>query len=186
MTINPTAELPEDLKERLLAAGVEDEASLQAALEADPQLRQAYESWLIGMVLQAFAATPDPAALRALLARAPILMEQPVIDAIEQAIARARAAGDEDSATALAQRLVVLREIKAEQEAAREPPLAQALIRFLQASDEEAAGVVFDLDRALLDSDDAEAFLLNQFEAEDETARVLLERRLELLRRLRM
>ena len=106
--------LPDSLQKRLLAAGVQDEASLRAVLESDPDLRAAYEHWLISATLQKFAATADEDALRALVRQTPILLEAPLIDAIERAIVVAQERGDTANANALAQRLVVLREIKAE------------------------------------------------------------------------
>ena len=177
--------LPESLQERLLAAGVEDEASLRAALESDPDLRAAYEQWLISATLQAFAATADEDALRALVRQTPILLESPLIDAIERAIAVAQQRGDAANATALAQRLAVLREIKAEQET-RSPEMIQAVLAFVQAPDEEAATAVFHAQRHLLATDDAEGFLISHLEPDDKKARVHLEERRQLLRELRM
>ncbi|NOX62072.1 MAG: hypothetical protein GXP42_09030 [Chloroflexi bacterium] len=178
-------DLPEDLKNRLLAAGVEDEATLERALEADEALRADYERWIIGQILQAFAATPDEKALRELVRRAPFLLEAPMFDAIERAIAAARQKGDRRNATALNQRLDVLRVIKAERDAFYSK-MADALKAFVQAENDEAARGVFETHRDLLMSDDAEAFLISHFQADNETARRHLEQRTEFLRRLRI
>ncbi len=182
-----SSQLPNDLKKCLLAAGVEDEESLRLALETDPDLRANYESWLIAMTLQMFAEIPDADALKSLVERAPILMEDSMIEAIEQAVAKAGTMGDKTNTTALSQRLAVLRTIKAEYEATqRAAPLANALVQFVQASSEQAARAVYAGHRDLLDTDDAEALLINSFEPEDKTARLVLEGRLTLLRRLRV
>ncbi len=178
-------DLPEDLKNRLLAAGVEDEASLERALETDASLRADYERWIIGQILQAFAATPDEQALRDLVKRAPILLDPPMFEAIENAIAVARQKGDRRNATALNQRLDVLRAIKAERDAFYSK-MADALKAFVQAGDDESARAVFEAHRDLLSSDDAEGFLISHFQADNETSRRHLERRAALLRRLRI
>lgn len=180
----PTS-LPESLQARLLAAGVQDEASLRAALESDPDLRAAYEHWLISATLQKFAATADEDALRALVRQTPILLEAPLIDAIERAIVVAQERGDTANANALAQRLVVLREIKAEQKT-RSPEMIQAVLAFVQAPDDEAATAVFFAQRHLLATDAAEGFLISHLEPDDKKARVHLEERRQLLRELRM
>jgi hypothetical protein len=177
--------LPEYLKNRLLSAGVEDEASLQAALEADPDLRVEYEHWLISTLLQAFAATTTADDLAVLATRTPILLEPAMIGAIEDAIAAAQARGDEKNAVALAQRLGVLREIKVEREA-QSPELIQAVLTFVQAPDEQTAIAVFFAQRSLLATEDAEAFLISHMEPDDKKAREHLEQRLDLLHRLRL
>ena len=177
--------LPEALMNRLLAAGVEDEASLHAALETDPNLRAEYEQWLISTILQAFAATVTADDLRALAKQTPILLEPAIIGAIEDAIAAARVRGDEKNATALAQRLVVLREIKTEREA-QSPELIQAVLTFVQAPDEQTAIAVFFAQRRLLATEDAEGFLISHVQPDDKKAREHLEQRLDLLHRLRL
>ena len=185
MTESAHTVLPEHLKTHLLTAGVQDEASLRTALESDPDLRAEYEQWLISTTLQKFAATADEDALRVLVRQTPILLEASLIDAIERAIAVARERDDLANANALAQRLMVLREIKAEQEA-RSPEMIQAVLAFVQASDDEAATAVFFAQRHLLASDDAEGFLISHLEPDDKKARVHLENRRQLLRKLRM
>ena len=177
--------LPESLKERLLATGVEDQASLHAALESDPDLRAEYERWVIGVAMQQFAATTDAEDLRSLVQRLPILLEKPMFQAIERAIAVAQERGDAANATALAQRLAALREIKSERES-RPPEMIQAVLSFVQAPDEDAATAVFFAQRYLLATDDAEGFLISHLEPDDKKARVHLEDRRQLLRKLRM
>ena len=177
--------LPESLKNHLLAAGVQDEASLRTVLESDPDLRAEYEQWLISATLQKFAATTDEDALRALVRQTPILLEAPLIDAIERAIVIAQERGDTANANALAQRLAVLREIKAERES-RSAEMIQAVLAFVQAPDEEAATDVFFTQRHLLASDDAEGFLISYLEPDDKKAQAHLEERRQLLRELRM
>jgi len=179
------AVLPVSLKTRLLAAGVEDEASLYAALESDPDLRAEYEQWLISTILQAFAATTTADDLNALVTRTPVLLEPAMIGAIEDAIAAAQVRGDGKNAEALSQRLAVLREIKAERES-QSPAMIQAVLTFVQAPDEQTAIAVFFAQRRLLASDDAEGYLISHLEPDGKKAKVHLEERRQLLRKLRM
>ena len=81
--------------------------------------------------------------------------------------------------------LAVLREIKAERES-RPPDMIQAVLTFVQAPDEDAATAVFFAQRHLLATDDAEGFLISHLEPDDKKARVHLEERRQLLRKLRM
>ncbi len=185
MTDSPQAILPENLKTRLLAAGVQDESSLQAALERDPALRAEYEQWLISTIMQAFAATTTGDELSALVAQMPILLEPAMIEAIEDAIAAAEARGDQKNATALSQRLAVLRQLKTER-ASQAPEMIQAVLTFVRAPDEETAIAVFFAQRRWLATEDAEAFLISRVEPDDKKARVHLEQRLDLLHRLRV
>lgn len=181
------SQLPDDLKQRLLAAGVQDEASLRTALEADPDLHADYERWLVTGILKRFATTVDEQALQALVDEAPFLIDDAMISSIRSAIAQAHQRGDLVNAEAMEQRLTALLHIKAEMEMAeKRAAIAKALVAFVQAEDDNAAAVVFWQNRALLASDDAEAFLINQFESEDSKARLHLERRRQLLRVLRM
>ncbi|RME85309.1 MAG: hypothetical protein D6775_03155 [Caldilineae bacterium] len=177
--------LPEDLKKRLLEAGVQDKASLEAALQADDELRADYERWVIGLALHEFAQTTDQAGLRALVERMPFLLEEEMIRAIENAIAKALEIGDEGNADALAQRLKALRRLRAEQaEKVASQPMTQALIAFVQAPDDEAARAIFRERRDLLANQQAEALLFSHFEGQDSTAKLHLEKRRELFRRL--
>ena len=185
MTDSPQAVLPENLKSRLLAAGVEDETSLQAALERDPALRAEYERWLISTILQAFAATTTGDELSALVAQMPVLLEPAMIEAIEDAIAAAQVRGDQKNAVALSQRLAVLRQLKAER-ASQAPEMIQAVLTFVRAPDEETAIAVFFAQRRWLATEDAEAFLISHLEPNDKKAQAHLEDRRQLLHKLRM
>jgi len=179
--------IPDDLKQRLLAAGVKDAESLRAALEADDDLRAQYERWLVGLVMQRFAATPDAEALEKLTQQLPMLLEPPMIEAIESAIRQAEQRGDAVNAEALRQRLHALREIRARhQQAQLHAKLARTLLAFVQAGDDNVAAAVFWKNKDLLATDDAEAVLINQFESQDSTARLHLQRRRQLLRMLRL
>lgn len=179
-------DLPEDLKQRLLAAGVQDAESLRAALEADADLRSRYEQWLVSVILQRFAATKDRQALQTLVAEVPFLLDDAMIDAISAAVAQAEARGDHANAEALRQRLSALLDIKeAQRQAHLRAPLAKALTAFIQAGDDLTASAVFWQHRHLLATDDAESFLINQFESADSKAKLHLERRRQLLRTLR-
>jgi len=177
--------LPEDLKNRLLAAGVKDNASLYAALDADPNLRAVYQDWLFNSVIHAFADTKDREELLALSEQVPLLTSQDFISTVQKGIDRALNAGDYETAEALRQRLDALKEIQAMKAYDRQPPLARAVIAFVQAAHEEAARQIFEKYKDLLDSDEAEEMLAQEFEAEDEKARSFLRRRGEMLHDLR-
>ena len=177
--------LPEDLKNRLLAAGVKDDASLYAALDADPNLRAAYQDWLFDSVIHAFAATKDREELLTLSEQIPLLTSDDFIKTTQKAIDRALDMGDYETAEALRQRLEALKDIRAIKAYERQAPLARAVIAFVQAADEEAARQAFEAHRDILDTDEAEKMLAEDFEAEDDKARSHLRRRAEMLRELR-
>ena len=178
--------LPQDLKNRLLAAGVKDDASLYAALDADPDLRAAYQDWLFDGVVHAFAETKDREELLALSEQVPLLSSDDFINTVQKAIDRALDRGDYETAEALRQRLEALKDIRAMKAYERQAPLARAVIAFVQAADDEAARQAFEKHRDLLDTDAAEKLLAEDFEAEDDKARSHLRRRAEMLRELRL
>ena len=177
--------LPGDLKNRLLAAGVKDEASLHAALDADPQLHSDYHNWLFTSTIQAFAAVENREALVALSERVPVLTTDEFLGSVQKAIDTALNMGDYDNAEALRQRLNALKEIRAQQAYQRQPPLARAVLAFIQAPDDASAQEVFRNHSTLLDSDEAERMLSTDFDANDSKAMSHLRRRLEMLQRLR-
>jgi excinuclease UvrABC nuclease subunit len=183
MTFLPS--LPEDLKNRLLAAGVKDEASLHAALEADPSLHDDYHQWLFQDAFMRFAEVETREELAALAEEVPLMTSQAFIDAVQQTVDKALDMGEYDSAEALRQRLNALKEIRAMRAYQRQTPLAQAVIAFVQAPTELAARRVFERYRADLDSQEAELFLQEEFEGSSEAADRHLEQRRALLRALR-
>lgn len=180
-----TSSLPEDLKNRLLAAGVKDDASLYAALDADPQLRADYERWLYTDTIQAFAHAADREALVDLSHRVPALTSDRFIASVENAIEVALKMNHYDDAEALRQRLDALKEIRAHQAYQRQPALARAVLAFVQAPDDVRAKEAYEAHKQLLDSDEAERLLKEDFEAQDNKSISLLHNRLKMLRRLR-
>lgn len=179
------APLPDHLKNRLIAAGVKDEPTLYAALEADPQLFDDYHRWLFTEAVHAFAQAKDREALLALTKEVPLILGDDFIKAVKKAINKALDVGDYDTAEALRQRLDVLTEIRAMKAYQRQTPLAQAVIAFVQARSDIAARRVFEQYRAELDADEAERFLAEEFEGSSEEAEHHLAQRRELLRTLR-
>ena len=177
--------LPNDLKNRLLAAGVKDETTLYAALEADPQLFDDYHRWLFTEAVHAFAQTKDRKALVALTEEVPLILGDDFINAVKKAINKALDVGDYDTAEALRQRLEALMEIRAQKAYQRQTPLAQAVVAFVQARSDIAARRVFEQYRAELDADEAERFLAEEFEGSSEEAERHLAQRRALLRTLR-
>jgi len=177
--------LPEELKNKLLAAGVKDNESLHAALDADPELRASYQSWLFDGVILAFVATQNREELLELSEQVPLLTSMDFANTVQKAIDRALNMGDYETAEALRQRLDALKDIRAMKAYERQAPLARAVIAFVQAAHEVSARKVFAEHRDLLDSDEAEQMLVNEFEAQDEKARSHLRRRAQMLRELR-
>ena len=177
--------LPDDLKNRLLAAGVNDDTSLTAALDSDPDLRRAYEDWLFNSVVHAFASTRDRQELLELSDRVPMIVGDDFAATVQRAIDTALNMGDYETAEALRQRLKALQEIRAMKAYQRQSPLARAVIAFVQAGDEETARRAYETHRSQLDTDAAERMLLEDFEANDDKARTHLRRRAAMLRELR-
>lgn len=177
--------LPDDLKNRLLAAGVKDETSLYAALEADPQLFNDYYQWLFDQAIMAFAQTKNREELLALTEEIPLIAGDDFIQAVNKAIKTALDMGHYDDAEALRQRLEALVQIRGQKAYQRQTPLAQAVIAFVQARNDEAARRAFALHRDQLDSDEAERFLAEEFEGSSREAERHLQQRLALLRALR-
>ncbi len=177
--------LPEDLKNRLLAAGVTDDTTLHAVLDADPDLRAAYEDWLYDSVVYAFASTKDREALLELSEQVPLLASDEFVEFVQRAIGKALDMGEYDDAEALRQRLDALKDIRAMKAYQRQAPLARAVIAFVQAVDEVDARQTFENQRDLLDTDAAEKMLAQEFEANDDKARTHLQRRAALLRKFR-
>ena len=177
--------LPEDLKNRLLAAGVKDDASLYAALDADPDLRAAYQRWLFDSVTHAFATTKSREELLELSDQVPLLTSDDFISTVQRAIDKALDMGDYETAEALRQRLEALKEIRAMKAYQRQAPLARAVIAFVQAADDEAARQTYAAQREQLDTDAAEKMLSEDFNASDPKSQSHLRRRAELLRDLR-
>ena len=141
--------LPETLTARLQAAGVTGDASLQAALAADPELRAAFEQGLQEAVLAAFAQVADGNALAALASQFPFMVEDAFLASIETAIGRAEAAGDSKAAEGLRQRLAALKQIRqAMQQSAS--PLAQALMAFVEAADEDGGAFCVSRERGAI------------------------------------
>jgi hypothetical protein len=177
--------LPDDLKNLLVAAGVRDDASLHAALDADPDLRSAYEAWLFDSVIHAFANTQNREALLDLSEHVPMIATDDFIATVQRAIDAALDMGDYETAEALRQRLEALKEIRAMKAYQRQAPLARAVIAFVQAADDEAAHRAYAAHRDQLNTDEAEKMLVEDFEANDDKARAHLRRRAAMLRALR-
>jgi tetratricopeptide (TPR) repeat protein len=124
---------PNELQARLAAAGVTDEASLQAALEHDPQLAEDYAAALQALLaenpqlmlaafLQEFLQVGSSADLVGFWQQVPTDMEQPFLQYTQEQIAQADAQGNTELSMALGQRLEGLRQILAQQQAAQHDP----------------------------------------------------------------
>jgi hypothetical protein len=204
MSPDPSAPpaFPPALQARLNAAGVTDDASLQAALENDPSLRADFAAFFqqnpellaamqMNALLQAFAAVRDSEQMLAFWREVPTELEEPFMQAVEQVIAQAQAAGDADTVNHLTPRLEGFRQICAEaaQEAEQTPPTVLALGAFFQAVDDAAAAAVFEAQRALLQPYEAQqmmdALAAQPPDDADAATRQRIVARRDLLQRLR-
>lgn len=183
------ASLPADLQARLAAAGVRDTTDLLAALDRDPALRAAWMSFLaeyqdeiVQAALLAFLSAPDFDALQTLAGQAPFILEEGFSETVNEVIAQAEEAEETDFAESVRLRLAGLRQIKAGMALS---PLAQALMAFVQAPDDAAAGAVFAAQRQLLLPQEAQRSLEDHIRSNDPTAQDHLAGRRRLLHRLR-
>ena len=183
------ASLPADLQARLAAAGVRDTTDLPAALDRDPALRAAWMSFLaeyqdeiVEAALLAFLSAPDFDALQTLAGQAPFILEEGFSETVNEVIAQAEEAEETDFAESVRLRLAGLRQIKAGMALS---PLAQALMAFVQAPDDAAAGAVFAAQRQLLLPQEAQRSLEDHIRSNDPTAQDHLAGRRRLLHRLR-
>lgn len=181
--------LPADLQARLAAAGVRDTAGLPAALDRDPALRAAWIAFLaehqeevVQAALLAFLRAPDFDALQALAGQAPFILEDDFAETINEVIRQAEEAAETDFAASVRLRLTGLRQIKADMAL---PPLARALLAFVQAPDDAAAHAVFAAQRELLAPEEAQRSLEDHVRSSDPVAQDHLAARRRLLRRLR-
>jgi len=185
-----TAEMPDDLKARLVAAGAADPGGLDAALQRDPQLaadldayvdanEEALERASLTALVNQFGQVRDPREMAAFWQQVPEEVEQAFIGLVEQVIAGAQAAGDEGTARHFGVRLSSLQQLR------QQPPVVQALLEFVQASDEAAAREVFASQAALLQAPEAQAMLEQRFRSDDAATQQRIAERVVLLRQLR-
>lgn len=191
MNDNNSLELPPALQVRLDAAGVTDEASLMAALEADPQLRSDFQAFVAGHQQEIFQAvwhefvTVDSLEdLQFLVQQSPFLLEAEFLRTVEYEIERAEQAGQPVLADGLRQRLAALRDLRSTVSTTL-PPVAQALMDFIQAPTNAAARKIFAEQRDLLLPDDAQRVLDQQFRSDDPEVQQIIGERSKLLQQLR-
>ncbi len=183
------AGLPADLQARLAAAGVNDTADLPAALARDPALHSAWMTFLaehqnelVQAALLAFLHAPNFDALQELAVQAPFILEDDFTETVQEVIAQAEEAQEADFAEDVRLRLAGLSQVKADLAL---PPLAQALMAFVQAPDDAAAMAVFMARRTLLLPEEAQRSLEDHIRSNDPAAEAHLLARRGLLRRLR-
>ena len=176
------------VEERLEAAqqsGDDDLAGrLRARLEG-LRLVQSNVQITLPQTLDAFAAVRDTGELLELAQRAPFILEERFADAVELAIRELEQAQAVDEAGALRMRLEAVRELAAQRSAADQSPVMQALIAFLNAHDEAAARLVFEMHHDTLDSQDAQHTIAQAFAGGNAESQQRIEERAHLLRSLR-
>lgn len=163
--------MSEELKARLDAAGVRDNETLRAALQADPSLRADFDAFLqsnsdalatatINTLLQAFAAVENDEQMMSFYQSVPGELEQPLIAAVEAIIEQATAVGDDVTVGQLTERLDAFRQLcEMAQQAQEMPPVMRAIVGFFQAPDEAAAELFFADQRTLLQPFEAQQVL---------------------------
>lgn len=193
----PTPTQPADLPARLEAAGVVDEATLQAALTADPQLAADFAAFLqanpellaeqeMNALLQAFAQVPDSEAMQEFWRKVPSELEADFVTAVETLMAQAEAGGDNATVEHLRPRLAAFKQIQqAAQAAAATPPVVRALRAFVLADDENQARTLFAKQRTLLQPYEAQRILDKQLTSDDPAVQQRIHNRRSLLRQLR-
>ena len=181
---------PTDLDARLQAAGVIDQASFEAALARDPELRAAVEAQqeLLMSLIRAFVAVEGPDQMEAFWGVVPAEMEDPIIQAVTRLIDQARAGGDIQTVENLAAKLADFQQICEEAQAEQQPsgsPVVDALIEFVNAPDESAARAVYEANAGFLMPLEAREILDENIEgATDAEFRQRLAERAALLREL--
>ncbi len=181
--------LPETLQVRLDAAGVTDQASLEAALNADPELKHDFVAFLaqnqsaVAQVmmqqwLAQFAAAPDQSALAQFWQQVPLDMEDAFLATVEQAIAELQQSGEEEAAQVvegLRVRLDGLNQVRVQQSeiAARVTQWAENLAT---TSDADVAlvwnDIPLDLEDDVVDLVEQQAAAMEQAGATDAAARL--------------
>ena len=136
---SPGPPMPSELQERLAAAGVTDEASLQAALASDPELGAALMEWMASQepetmaqatmvaLLQAFVQVENDQQMIAFWQAVPAEMEEPLMEAVEALLAEAERTGDAGAVEHLRSRLEGFRAIRAAA-AASQPQRRQGIL----------------------------------------------------------
>ncbi|MFN8475048.1 MAG: hypothetical protein U0822_22885 [Anaerolineae bacterium] len=192
------SEFPPDLAERLQAAGVIDMNTLNDALAADQALSDDVQKFLdanpnvrmlltMSLLLDAFLACDDEADLTDFWQRIPPELEQPFLESIEGLIAALQASDDAEPAAMLQERYEALQEVVSEfdSEEPELPPVAHALFDFINASSDDAAARVFDEQRVLLQTTEAQDLLDDSFRSDNPAGEQRLAERRSLLRALR-
>ena len=192
------SEFPPELAARLAAAGVTDLASLNQALGADPALSDEVQAFLnenpnvrmlltMGVLLDGFLAAEDEQDLADFWQRVPPDLEQPFLESVEGLIEGLQESGDTEPAGLLRERYEALQEIVAqyENESPDLPPVAHALFDFINATNDDAAARVFDEQRDLLQTAEAQTLLEDSFRSDNEAGEQRLVERRSLLRLLR-
>lgn len=135
---------------------------------------------------EALRAAGDPQAIVALAQRAPAMLGDAFLSLLEGWIGEAEAGGNTNAATGLRQRQAVLLELRRRREQETQlPPLSRALMAFIRADDEQGALEVYERDRRLLDTAEAQAALEQSFKSDDAKGQERIAERTALLRRLR-
>ncbi|MFN8485776.1 MAG: hypothetical protein U0768_22275 [Anaerolineae bacterium] len=192
------SEFPPDLAARLQAAGVTDLSTLNEALADDQALSDDVQAFLeanpnvrmlltMSLLLEAFLTCDDEADLVDFWQRIPEELEQPFLESVEGLIEGLRESGDDEPAEMLQERYEALKDVVEDfnSEEPDLPPVAHALFDFINATSDDAAARVFDEQRALLQTTEAQDLLDDSFRSDNPAGQERLAERRTLLRALR-
>lgn len=192
------SEFPPDLAERLQAAGVTDLSTLNDALAEDQALSDDVQTFLdanpnvrmlltMSLLLEAFLTCDDEADLVDFWERIPADLEQPFLESVEGLIEGLKTSGDDEPAAMLQERYEALQGVVEEFEGEEPdlPPIAQALFDFINATSDDDAARVFDEQRELLQTAEAQELLDDSFRSDNPAGAERLTERRTLLRALR-
>ena len=192
------SEFPPELASRLAAAGVTDLNSLNQALREDPALSDEVQGFLnenpnvrmlltMGVLLDGFLAVEDEEDMVDFWQRVPPDLERPFLESVEGLIEGLQESGDTEPAALLRERYEALQEVVSqfESEEPELPPVAHALFDFINASNDDAAAKIFDEQRDLLQTTEAQTLLEDSFRSDNPAGEQRLVERRALLRLLR-
>ena len=167
------------------AAGDTAEAGgLRARLEGLRMIKTQVQVTL-PQTLAAFASVTDGGELLALTQRAPFVMDDSFISAVERAIDELESGGGDVEAEGLRVRLSALRQLRDQRDMAEQSPVMQALLNFLNSHDDTAARAIYEIQQAQLNSDEAQQTLDTAFAGGDPESQRRIEERRILLQTLR-
>jgi hypothetical protein len=168
------------------AAGDTAEAGgLRARLEGLRMIKTQVQITL-PQTLAAFASVADGGEMLALTQRAPFVLDDSFLSAVERTIQELDDGGGDVEAEGLRVRLSALRQLRDQRDLAQQSPVMQALLNFLNAHDDAAAEAIYTQQQEQLNSDEAQQTLETAFAGGDPESQRRIEERRTLLQAFRL